>query len=362
MKRNRFLAAAVLASSSLFDKQKAMRKVKDLTQEAAGKGAKLVVFPETFVPNYPWWLWMGVNNPRKLDLYRRLYEHSLEAPGPELDELARLAEKLSIFISLGINERDGGTLYNSQVFIDDHGRLLGKRRKLMPTGEEKTVWGWGHGDDLKVFDTELGKIGALICYEHSMALARYALYSLGEEIHVANWPGANFKSQPRNRTRVIDAAMRHTAFEGQVFVIFSSSCLTPEEVAFYHDLDPSTKDLLEPGGGISGIVDPLGNYIAGPIEHREDIVIGEIDLGLIVDAKHMVDSVGHYARKDVFTLHIDRRPRPGVTASERETAPYPSLPADLWARLYSRICALKDPELQKEAQEFDQALKRLPPQ
>ena len=255
---------------------------------------------------------MAVNNPQRLELYRKLYDNSIEVPGPEIDLLAEKAAKLKIHVTLGINEKDGGTLYNSQVVIDDQGRLLGKRRKLMPTGEEKTVWGWGHGNDLVVYETRLGKIGALICYEHSMALSRFTLYAMGEQIHLANWPGANFKSQPRDRSRIIDAAMRHTAFEGQVFVIFSSSMLTQNEVDYYHELDPSTRDSLVPGGGIAGIIDPLGNYIAGPVEHEETVLVGEIDLDIIASAKHMVDAVGHYNRPDVFSLKVDRRPRPAL--------------------------------------------------
>jgi len=287
-----------------------MEKVLALTREAAEQGAQLVVFPETFVSHYPWWIWMAINNRQRLELFRLLYDNALEVPGPEITLLAKEAKRLGVTVTLGINERDGGTIYNSQLLIDHDGRLVGKRRKLMPTGEEKTVWGWGQGSDLAVYETDLGRIGALICYEHSMALSRFTLYALGEQIHVANWPGANFKSQPRDRSRVIDAAMRHTAFEGQVFVIFSSSCLTEENVAYYHELDPSTQNVLSAGGGIAGIVDPLGNYIAGPAEHNECILVGEIDLNLIINAKHMVDSVGHYHRPDIFSLRVDRRSRP----------------------------------------------------
>ncbi len=308
----KFKAAAILAASSPYGKDQTIEKALALMNEAAEQGARLVVFPETFVPYYPWWIWMALNNPRRLELYRKLYDNSLEVPGPEIQRVAEEAARRDIFVTLGLNERDGGTIYNTQAFIDERGRFLGKRRKLMPTGEEKTVWGWGQGNDLVVYDTSLGKLGALICYEHSMALSRFTLYALGEQIHVANWPGANFKSQPRDRSRIIDAAMRHTAFEGQVFVVFSSSMLTADEVEIYHEMDPSTKGSLEPGGGIAGIVDPLGNYVVGPVEHEETVLVGEIDLDLITSAKHMVDAVGHYHRPDIFSLEVDRRPRPAL--------------------------------------------------
>lgn len=319
MSGKKFKAAAVLASSSLHGKNATIEKVRSLMAQAAEQGAQLVVFPETFVPYYPWWIWMALNNPNRLELYQQLYDNSIQVPGPEILTVAEEAARLKIHVTLGINERDGGTIYNSQVFIEDTGRIIGKRRKLMPTGEEKTVWGWGHGNDLVVYESRLGRIGALICYEHSMALSRFTLYALGEQIHVANWPGANFKSQPRDRSRIIDAAMRHTAFEGQVFVVFSSSMLTADEVAYYHQLDPSTQNSLEPGGGIAGIIDPLGNYVAGPVEHAETVLVGDIDLDLITSAKHMVDAVGHYNRPDIFSLSVDRRSRAAIYSDENRT-------------------------------------------
>ena len=138
-----------------------------------------------------------------------------------------------------------------------------------------------------------------------MALSRYALYAMGEQIHVANWPGANFRSQPRDRNRVIDAAARFVAFEGQVFVLNSSSCLSQEEVDFYMELDPNNKDILATGGGIAGIVAPNGEYLGDPITNEEGIVYAEIDMEQILDSKHMVDSVGHYARWDVARLQLN---------------------------------------------------------
>lgn len=300
-----FKAATTLASPVFLEKDATIDKVAKMATQAAGEGASLMVLPETFIPSYPWWIWMGINNVKKAELFSKLFKNSLEIPSKEINKLCEMAKKCGLFLIVGINERSGRTLYNTQIFIDNKGNLLGRRRKLMPTGEEKTVWGWGDGSDLKVYQTEFGKIGGLICYEHSMPLSRFILFSQEEEIHIACWPGANFKSQPRDRKKIIDAAMRHIAFEGQVFVIFSSSCLSRKELDFYLDLDASNKGKLEIGGGISGIIDPLGNYIAGPVEDEETIIYADISEDPIISAKHMVDTVGHYARSDVARVIFD---------------------------------------------------------
>jgi nitrilase len=315
---NSFKAAATIASPVFLDKDATIEKVLQMASTAAGEGAQMIVFPETFIPCYPWWIWMAVNNSKKAELFAKLYRNSIEVPGKEIDKLCSAARKYGIFLVIGVNEIGGGTLYNSQVLIDSRGNLIGKRRKLMPTGEEKTVWGWGDGSDLKVYETPLGKVGALICYEHSMPLSRFVLYAQGEEIHVSCWPGADFKSQPRDRKRVIDAAMRNVGFEGQVFVIFSSSSIGKEEADFYLELDPGNRGILQAGGGIAGIIDPLGNYLAGPAEDKETIIYAELSPDTIVKAKHMVDTVGHYARLDVARVIFDPGKRNPIEFQKRE--------------------------------------------
>jgi len=317
-KMSSFKAAATIAAPVFLNKDDTVEKVVQMGQKAAGEGARLIVFPETFIPCYPWWIWMGINNVKKGELFAKLFKNSVEVPGKEITKICGTAKKHEICLVIGLNERAGGTLYNSQVVIDSKGNLVGKRRKLMPTGEEKTVWGWGDGSDLKVYETSLGKIGALICYEHSMPLSRFVLYAQGEEIHIACWPGANFRSQPRDRKRIIDAAMRQVSFEGQVFVAFSSSSLSKEEFDFYLELDPNNKGMLDPGGGIAGILDPLGNYLAGPVEDTETIIYADISLDTIVKAKHMVDTVGHYARLDVARVLFDPNPRNPLELQKKE--------------------------------------------
>ena len=299
--------ATTVAAPVLFSREGTIEKVISMTREAASNGAKLIVFPETFVPGYPWWIWMGINNNKKLELFKRQFQNSLEVKSAEMDYIRAAAKKNEIMIALGFVEKDSSTLYNSQVLIDESGTMVINRRKLMPTGEERTIWGMGDGTSLQVSDTSIGRIGMLICYEHSMPLSRYSLYSLGEQLHIAMWPGANFRSQPRDRKKVIDVAMRNMTFEGQVYVAYSSSCVGDEELKFYLELDPANQGILEAGGGISGIVDPMSNYVAGPLEDREQIAYADINLDNIVGVKHMIDAVGHYARPDVFQLNVFAR-------------------------------------------------------
>lgn len=301
-----FKAAAVTTSSKLFDLSGTIDKCCDYIEEAADNGAKLVVFPETFIPTYPWWVWMSVSNSKRLDLYKQLFKSSIELDGHAFRRISNKAKESHIHVVVGINEIDRMTLYNTQVFINDHGEVIGRRRKLVPTGEERSVWGRGDSRDLLVYDTKLGKMSGLICYENTMALSRYALYDMGAQIHIASWPGDSFKGQPRDSVDVIDLTSKFIAFEGQMFVIASSSHMSEEELAFYKDLDPSQENELAVGGGLAGIISPFGNYVSPPVRDEEGIAYGDIDLEKILDSKHLVDSVGHYARGDVTRLLINR--------------------------------------------------------
>ncbi|WP_163969654.1 carbon-nitrogen hydrolase family protein [Oceanobacillus halotolerans] len=316
----KFTAASVIASPAMFDLSGTVNKCCSYIEEASENGAKLVVFPETFIPMYPWWIWMSVNNVKKLELYKDLYKNSVDIHGSEFKKIRDKASECNVYVVVGINEINSMTLYNSQVFINDQGEIIGKRRKLVPTGEERTIWGRGDGSDLFVCDTDIGKLSGLVCYENSMPLSRYALYSMGAQIHIANWPGSNFKSQPRDRTKIIDLTSRFAAFEGQMFVIASSSYLGEEELAFYKELDPSLGDSLTVGGGIAGIISPFGEYVSRPLQDEEGIAYGEIDLEAVLDSKHLLDSVGHYARGDVAKLLLNKEDANPVKIKNNDTS------------------------------------------
>lgn len=304
------VAAAQLAPVFL-DREGTVEKTCRAIQEAGQNGAVIVAFPETFIPGYPYWVL--VQDPLSVQEFnRRLFHESVEIPSPATDKLCKAAREAECYAVIGLNERDGGTIYNTQLFIDPAGKIIGKRRKLVPTSGERTVWGRGDGRDLEVYQTPHGVLGALICYEHSNALYRYALQAQREQIHIANWPGG----LPWING-IIDAAIRHYSFEAQGFVINVTAVLS-EEILSMLSKNGSIGQ-LKPGGGYSAIVAPGGEFLAGPEEEEEKILYAELDFDKIADLKMIVDSAGHYARPDVVRLLLNKgSPQPMEIVGDRE--------------------------------------------
>lgn len=312
----RVTVAAAQLAPAFMDREASVAQVCAALREAGAAGAKLVAFPETFVPGYPYWAL--VEPPLFLGRHlQRLYAQAVEVPSPATEAMCAAARDAGTFAVVGVNERNGGTLYNTQLFIGPDGRLLGRRRKLVPTSQERMVWGRGDGSDLPLFETPWGLLGGLICYEHSNALFRYALQGRGEALHVANWPGGlGFIDD------VIDAAIRHYAFEGGAFVINATALLTDEIIAALGEGDAARK--LRPGGGFSAIVGPRGNYLAGPEHTQAGLLYAELDLRERERAKAFVDTAGHYARPDVVRLLLQRAaPRVVEAPVVEEAEPVP---------------------------------------
>jgi predicted amidohydrolase len=298
-----FKVAAAQLAPAFLDTERSVAKACSAILEAGRAGAALVAFPEAYLPGYPYFAM--VLPPTKISAYMRtLYAQAVEIPSAATDALCASAKAAGVYVVMGVNEREGGTLYNSQLFIGPDGSILGKRRKLVPTSHERMVWGRGDGADLVLFHTSLGTLGGLICYEHANALFRYALQGRGEQIHVANWPGGIPSTH-----RIVDAATRHYAFEGGCFVISVTSVLTAEALAA---LPSEVRDELKPGGGYSAIIAPRGDYIAGPIEDGEALIYADLDLALIDRIKSIVDTAGHYARPEVVRLVLDPNRRRAV--------------------------------------------------
>lgn len=309
--------AAAQVSPVFLDRDKTIDKGIDVILEAGRNGAKLVAFPETWVPCYPMWIYgaAGWDDPVSKSVYRQLQENSVEVPSPATNRLCAAAKEAGVNVVMGINERDSqysrGTLYNSLLYISSEGEILGVRRKLIPTHTERLLWGQGDGSDLQVFDTTAGRVGGTICWEHWMPLNRFAMHSLGEQIHVAAWPEV---------PDIHHLASRHYAFEGRCFVICVGSYLRLEDVPEDFPLrsilmeagqfaeDP---DELLPGG--SGVIGPDGQWIVGPIAGREEIIYADIDLSVIGEEQFAFDSVGHYNRPDVFQVTIDKTKRSQVS-------------------------------------------------
>lgn len=300
MKDTKFKAAAVQASPVFLDRKKTVKKVCDLIKEAGENGADLVVFPEAFIPTYPFWpkdLGFGPERKLTMDAQQELFKNSVDVPGKDTDTIGKTARKENVHVIIGVNERDGGTLYNTILYFDNKGKLIGKHRKLMSIDSEKCIWGNGTEKDVQVFETDLGKLGGLFCYEHHLTLQKYALYQMGEQVHAGLWGGHGFAKN------TMDFASRQYAFEGQSFVIISSIYINEDMIPDSFPLkDQTVWDY--PGG--SGIINPRGEYIAGPVYDKEEIVYGDIDLGQILRAKSIIDAAGHFTRPDIFRFEVKR--------------------------------------------------------
>lgn len=310
-------AAAVQIAPDLDAPGGTLTRVLAALDEAAGKGANLVVFPETFVPWYPYFSFVHppvLIGPEHL----RLYENAPTVPGPVTEAVAASAKRHDIVVVLGINERDHGSLYNTQLIFDADGSLVLKRRKITPTYHERMIWGQGDGSGLKVVDTAVGRVGALACWEHYNPLARYALMTQHEEIHAAQFPGSMvgpiFADQ-------MEVTIRHHALESGCFVVNATGWLTDAQISKIAGNEKLEKALR--GGCMTAIISPEGAHVVPPLTTGEGILIADLDMALVLKRKRMMDSVGHYARPELLSLVIDDRPTSAMRS--RADAPLATL-------------------------------------
>jgi nitrilase len=313
---NMVTVAVVQAASVAFDSKKTLAKALDLTRDAAKQGAQLVLFPEAFISGYPRGLDFGASVGSRTDAgredFKLYFESAIEVPGPVADVLSKAARANSVYLVMGVIERERGTLYCCVLFFAPDGKFLGKHRKVMPTASERLIWGYGDGSTLPVFDTPLGRLGAVICWENYMPLLRTFMYSQGIEIYCA--PTADHRP-------TWTATMQHIATEGRCFVLgcnqFNRRRDFPAHYASTFGDEPET--VISRGG--SCIVGPFGEFLAGPNFEDETILIAELDRGLLPKAKFDFDVVGHYSRPDIFRLTVDDRPKPPVATVSTKAKP-----------------------------------------
>jgi nitrilase len=287
--------ACVQAESVYFDRAATIDKLDGIAGEAAGNGARLVLFPEAFIPVYPSsrWArhlagWDGDARP----LYARLARESLTVPGPDSDRLAEVARSRSLWLAVGANELERGTIYNSLLIYSPDGELALHHRKLMPTNHERLVWGLGDEKGLGAIQSDVGKVAGLICWENMMPLARFALYQSGVEVYLA--PTADDSDAWHD-------SIRHIARESRSFVL--SSCVFARASSYPDDVPLADGDELVGRGG-SAILGPDGSYLAGPLWDEEGMLYAELDPQRLYEARQRFDPAGHYNRPDVFSLEI----------------------------------------------------------
>jgi aliphatic nitrilase len=315
----KYKVAAVQAAPEFLDLGKGIDKAIGFIEQAAAAGAKLIAFPEVWLPGYPWWIWL--DSPAwGMQFVQRHFENALVIGSPQWQRLCDAAAQNDIFVVLGFCERAGGSLYIAQAIIDDQGQVVATRRKLKPTHAERTVYGEGDGSHLAVHDTSLGRMGALSCAEHIQPLSKYAMYSQNEQIHIAAWPsfsvyrGAAFQLSAEANL----AASQIYALEGGCYVL--APCATVSKAMLEMLIDsPAKRDLLLEGGGFAQIFGPDAKPLCEPLpETAEGLLYADVDLGFIGVAKAAYDPTGHYSRPDVVRLLFNKKPASRVHAFDPE--------------------------------------------
>lgn len=302
-----FIAAVVQTASVAFDTAATVEKLSDYTVRAALRGAKLVVFPEAFVGGYPkgldFGVRVGIRTPAGREYFRLYYDGAIDVPGPIVDRIGEIAAANAVHLVTGVIERDQGTLYCTILFFAPDGRFLGKHRKLMPTAAERLIWGFGDGSTMPVYDTPLGRLGAVICWENYMPMLRMAMYAKGIGLYCA--PTADDRETWLS-------TMRHIALEGRCFVF--SACQFARRSDYPADYpiegEPAPDAIIMRGG--SCIIGPLGQVLAERAWDADAIVTANIDPGEIARGKFDFDVAGHYARPDVFALTVAETPQRAV--------------------------------------------------
>jgi predicted amidohydrolase len=316
--------AVVQASPVFLDRDATISKGIELINEAADHGARIIAFPEVWVPGYPLWVYgaAGWGDEKAKRAYAQLLAQSVEVPSATTETLSSVAVERGVSIAVGINERSGGSLYNSLLYVQPDGHVA-VHRKLVPTHAERIVWARAEdGSGLVVLDTPFGGLGGLVCWEHWMPLTRFVMHAQSERIHVAVWPWGY---------ELAHLASRHYAFEGRCFVLVAGTFMPADALPADFELREDMRAGADPEGGEdvlltggSGVIGPDGQWIAGPVVGQECIIYADLDLEQVAREQFALDTVGHYSRPDIFELTVDTRKRPQVTWIEDLEAQEPT--------------------------------------
>jgi aliphatic nitrilase len=311
----KFKAAAVQTSPVFLNVDKTIDKAISFIEEAASNGAQLIAFPEVFIAGYPYWNWI-MTPVQGSAWYEKLYKASVAVPSAEIERLLQAAKENDIHIVIGINERGDsyGEIYNTNLIIDNKGKLIGKHRKLVPTWAEKLTWTSGDGSSLKVYKTDIGPVGTLACGENTNTLARFALLSQGELIHIANYISLPVAPPDYNMAEAIKIRAAAHSFEGKLFTVVSCSTISREIMDAMKADVPNAEELLtRKNSAFSGFIGPNGAVIGEPLIDDEGIVYADIDLEKCIQPKQMHDILGHYNRFDIFDLRVNTAPTRKIT-------------------------------------------------
>jgi len=300
-KASKYTVAAVQAAPIYLDLKKSTEKACGIIRDAAVKGAKLVAFPEAFLPGYPWWIFHGDPFEYGMKYWQEFYNNSVEIPSVTIKKLSDAAKENDIYLCISVTEKDGGSLYLTQLWFDNEGSLIGKHRKIKPTAGERTIWGEGDGSMMPVFDTQLGRLGGLQCWEHRMPTNLMAMASQNEQVHVAAWPtGIGFDDHLFSATNNVGASLYYAATTG-TFVVMASQIFSEE---MKEKLGGVGQNI---GEGHAAIINPNGYIISEQIPHdQEGIACAEIDLEQIILSKYLIDPAGHYSKGSVCQVSFNQ--------------------------------------------------------